>query len=675
MKEMAEQEKSESSAELSAPRGYCVQFKAVKCVLVNQKKKEDRVLLDDLDVYFPEGTMTAIMGSSGAGKTTMLNMLLGRATQDCYSTSGTILFGGSKLSSYITRRIGYVTQEPIMLENLTPRELLQFVAELTFTEITREEIDEKVNNVLKTLSLEKCSDTKVGTPGLTKGLSGGERCRANVALSLIREPRLLVLDEPTSGLDAKLAFNLLQDLRKISQKTGCTIISTIHQPSWYCFAQFDNLILLDQGQIVYDGRVDHISEHLALCGYPVPEHQNPAEYVFDALLLGVDTFRAKYNESKEEREKTWPDDRVSPLSQSSPFPNNRASFFQQLRILTRRNVKNVLRDKFLTKIRLVQTIMFNLLTGLVILRLGHTQKDVKNRTGGIILIAISNLMFATVGVVNTFPKERAVFLREIQDGLYSLAPFYLSKVAFDLLLQTFYPLLGSAIAYFLINFNISYSYNFFIFTLICILVSHCGSALGIIISALVGDVSLAIAAAPGIAMPQILLSGFFVSVASMSPPFEYISYIMFGRYAVQGLVGNEFNCKESPECLDDISKAHEYHEDHCTNKSANPCTYCCEEEEFISLGGLGPGGAPGPIKKVCTVVTCWEAMEQLGFKSAFPDLESVGLEAENDLKQPSGNSLLTVSLYNILLMSAIMVCLRFFGMVTLRIAIKKATGK
>lgn len=115
-----------------------------------------------------------------------------------------------------------------MYETLTPRENLTFTAAFMLPKLSLEARSKAVEDVIEKLNLKKCADTVVGSPGLVRGISGGERKRTNVALSLLGNPSLLLLDEPTSGLDSKMSDSLMRDVRTIADQ-GCTVIATIHQ--------------------------------------------------------------------------------------------------------------------------------------------------------------------------------------------------------------------------------------------------------------------------------------------------------------------------------------------------------------------------------------------------------------------------------------------------------------
>ncbi len=88
---------------------------------------------------------------------------------------------------------------------------------------------------------------------LIKGISGGERKRTSIAFELISNPSVLILDEPTSGLDSLTSHIIVEYLKQMANVEGKTIILTIHQPNAEIFGMFDKLVLMSEGEIVYQG--------------------------------------------------------------------------------------------------------------------------------------------------------------------------------------------------------------------------------------------------------------------------------------------------------------------------------------------------------------------------------------------------------------------------------------
>jgi len=197
------------------------------------------------------GKLVGIMGASGAGKSTLINVLSG----SFIPTQGTVKINEIDLHDYpekLEGLIGYVSQDDLLIEDLTVAQNLYYNAKLCFGNLTEFQIKKKVFNLLKSLGLHDIKEMKVGSP-LNKKISGGQRKRLNIALELIREPAVLFLDEPTSGLSSKDSDNIIDLLKELTIK-GKLVFVVIHQPSSDIFKMFNQLLVLDEGgYLIYNG--------------------------------------------------------------------------------------------------------------------------------------------------------------------------------------------------------------------------------------------------------------------------------------------------------------------------------------------------------------------------------------------------------------------------------------
>lgn len=197
------------------------------------------------------GQLVAIMGGSGAGKSTMLNLLIGKYPLN----SGKITINGYDIHQEKDQTegiIGLVPQDDLLIEELTVYQNLYYNAKLCFGTYTEEQIIEATDKVLKELDLFEIRHLKVGNP-LNKFISGGQRKRLNIALELIRQPGILFVDEPTSGLSS-VDSEIVMDLLKHQALTGKLVVVNIHQPSSDIYKLFDKIWLLDKGgHPIYQG--------------------------------------------------------------------------------------------------------------------------------------------------------------------------------------------------------------------------------------------------------------------------------------------------------------------------------------------------------------------------------------------------------------------------------------
>jgi len=201
------------------------------------------------------GQLVGIMGGSGVGKTTLLNILNGTLKPD----SGRVLINGIDIyenPDKIKGTIGFIPQDDFLVEELTVFENLYFNARFCFSGLDGIGIISVVDKLLKDLGLTDIRNLKVGTP-LNKFISGGQRKRLNIALELLREPYILFVDEPTSGLSSNDSEKVI-DLLKQQTYKGKLVIINIHQPSSDIFKMFDSLLVLDKGgrPVYYGNTID-----------------------------------------------------------------------------------------------------------------------------------------------------------------------------------------------------------------------------------------------------------------------------------------------------------------------------------------------------------------------------------------------------------------------------------
>ncbi|CAD7961395.1 unnamed protein product [Amoebophrya sp. A120] len=255
--------------------------------LTNKQGKPAKQLVIDVSLEANRGEVYAILGPSGAGKTTFLDAITCNAAKNL-NTFGTVAINGEKvenLQDLIAHRCVYIPQHNEYFATLTPKEVLEYSAD--FANVDRS----KVDKVIRKLGLQSCQNTKIGGKFGTVGLSEGQKKRLSVAQALIKEPLILFLDEPTTGLDAASAYYTMRYIRKIAHEDNMLIICTIHQPSFDVWQMFDKVQLLANGFTAYAGRKSFVETYFSKCcgskdnvgAHALPFGRNPAEVLLDKI--------------------------------------------------------------------------------------------------------------------------------------------------------------------------------------------------------------------------------------------------------------------------------------------------------------------------------------------------------------------------------------------------------
>lgn len=251
-----------------------------------------RLIVNQISTTFHAGTLNVIMGPSGSGKTSLLNAMALRLRNSVgtkYRPSGKLTFNGAVPSDSVIRSVcSYVCQDDdALLPSLTVRETLYFSAGLRLPSfMSTEEKNRRAEEVLLKMGLKDCANNLVGND-MIKGISGGEKRRASIAVQVLTDPRVLLLDEPTSGLDAFTASSIMEVLQGLANE-GRTLILTIHQARSDLFKHFGNVLLLSRGgHPVYAGPGRNMLGYFDRNGYDCPRNTNPADFALDMITIDL----------------------------------------------------------------------------------------------------------------------------------------------------------------------------------------------------------------------------------------------------------------------------------------------------------------------------------------------------------------------------------------------------
>jgi ABC-type multidrug transport system ATPase subunit len=525
--------------------------------------------------------LIGIMGGSGVGKSTLLNVLNGNLKPQ----QGEILINGYNLYDENERlelkgAIGFIPQDDLLLEELTVRQNLYYNARLCLDNNSEERINEVVDQVLHDLDLYEIRDLKVGKP-LNKVISGGQRKRVNIGLELIREPSILFVDEPTSGLssvDSEMVMNLLRE----QVFKGKLVIVNIHQPSSNLYKMFDRIIFMDKGgyQIYYGNPSEAVvyfktksnhananEDQCIRCGNIDPDQ------VLQIIEAKIVNEYGKLSRTRKTSPKEWADLFRSTIGKihheeiaKEPLPDNQYSIpglLEQTKIFFTRDVLSKLTNLQYILITLLEAPLLAVIMGYFTKYFSGTSDNpaayiFRNNENLPAYLLMSVIVFLFLGLTissEEIIKDKKILQRE--SFLNLSRPSYLhSKILIMFGISAFqaltYVLIGNMI------FEIKgmvLSYWLILFTTSCF-----ANVLGLNISAGLNSVITIYILVPFLLIPQILFCGVLVKYDKLHPSltnYEYVPFIgdmMASRWSYEALAVTQFKNNKYEKAFFDIDQ-------------------------------------------------------------------------------------------------------------------------
>ncbi|EFA80546.1 ABC transporter G family protein [Heterostelium album PN500] len=526
-------------------------FNNISCVVTENKwfsSKPPKVttILDNVSGTCYPGQLTALMGLSGSGKTSLLDILSGR--KNVGEINGELLVNGVPMARNFKRISGYVTQEDIMIGTLTCFEHLHYTAMLKLSEsMPPEKKIERVNSVLAELGLSHIAQNRIGTPE-KRGISGGERRRLSIAAELLVDPAILFLDEPTSGLDSHSASELMSLLKQLAKNRNRTIIFSIHQPSAEIFDQFDNLILLHHGRPYYSGKASEsvqyfVQQRPRSLSSDDAEHQkflmrvNPADFIISAVNdKGIHPNYDRLNYVFNDHSGSLQDN-----SAMESVEEYATSFWTQFFVVSHRSLLNYIRNPFLLRTTYFVHISVGLILGYLFWKLpANLEPGAQNRFGSMFFI-ISLLSFGSITSLDLFYNDRIIFIRERANGYYRTSSYFLAKVLTDLIpMRIIPPIILGSICYYMIGFRPGFD-HFLYFLIALVLTSSTASAMCMAISTISPSFGTANMISILLLFVFLLFDGFLLARQSVPKYLQFLIWCSFMSYGLEIPVVNEFN--------------------------------------------------------------------------------------------------------------------------------------
>lgn len=530
---------------------------------IGYKFKTGTTGLHSLSFAEESGKLIGIMGASGAGKSTLLNVLNGTSAP----TTGEVFINGINIHTEkqeIDGLIGHVSQDDLLIEELTVYQNLYYNAKLCFDNYTEQELQQSVLDVLENLGLYEIRDIEVGSP-LNKKISGGQRKRLNIALELIREPAVLFLDEPTSGLSSRDSENILDLLKELTLK-GKLVFVVIHQPSSDIFKMFDKLLILDNGgYLIYNGdpidsiiyfksSIQHANwseSECHCCGNVNPEQifniietkvlDEYGNFTSDRKISPIE-WRENFSKTKgkdspeTEHKDSIPDRQVPEISFKTP------NKLKQFMVFVKRDVLSKLANTQYLVINLLEAPFLAFLLAYIIKyyninnETGYSLSENSNLPVYIFMSVIVGLFIGLTVSAEEIIKDRKILKREKFLNL-SWSSYLTSKIAVQFVLSSIQSFLFVIIGNTIMEIKGMYfEYWIVLFSAWCF-----SNILGLVISDSFKTVITIYILIPFLIIPQLILSGIIVKFEKLNPNISnprnipFYGEIITARWAYEAL--------------------------------------------------------------------------------------------------------------------------------------------
>lgn len=419
-------------------------YKLFQFVSHQGAKKVEKVIAQNANLYLEGGKLYLVLGSPGSGKSTLLKMISrGLHLSKNHKFEGKISICGIEPTEDIiwTNLVGYIDQIDRLHPFLTVEETCKFAwlcrsggthhrelfGEGADVDAMVAKMDEDffvVSRVLEILGLARVKDTFVGDSQKVRGVSGGEKKRVTVAEMMVLSTPVCCMDEISTGLDAATTYDITRDIAAASRVTSSVRIVSLLQPPPETVANFDELILLSEGQIIYSGPVDQAIPYFEELGYMIPERMDAADWLQalpkDGSIylkdpnqkhLTTQEFHDRFYASemgknilaKIEQEQDPPLEIVKSMATK----RYRSTSWQSLKLLVNREFTLWWRDKYQIKAKLIQTLVMGTIVGTLYFQLDDLQSVVGILFQSVFFVIITGM----TTVIKQFPA-RSVFYKQ-----------------------------------------------------------------------------------------------------------------------------------------------------------------------------------------------------------------------------------------------------------------------
>uniref|UniRef100_A0A8C7XXX9 ATP-binding cassette sub-family G member 8 n=1 Tax=Oryzias sinensis TaxID=183150 RepID=A0A8C7XXX9_9TELE len=533
-----------------------------------------QMAINNLTLRVGSGQMLAVIGSSGCGKTSLLDIITCRG-EGGTMTSGEVLINGKPNTPQLVKKsIAHVRQDDRLLPHLTVRETLSFVAKLRLpTHFTQGQRDQRVDDVIAELRLRQCAHTRVGND-YVRGVSGGERRRVSIAVQLLWNPGILILDEPTSGLDSFTAHNLVITLSRLARGNRLVLLS-VHQPRSDIFQLFDLVVLLSSGSAVYFGAAQDMVSYFTSLGHPCPRYCNPSDFYVDLISIDrrspekeaeclerarllSEQFAEKVRDTEDHMWKSaeastaqtdgnphQPRRRQEEIITISKDRNKLPGGLHQFKVLIRRQLYNDYRDLVTLLVHGFEALLMSLLIGFLYYGAGEERLNIQDTVALLYMIVALTPFAVVLDVIAKCHTERAMLFHELEDGMYSVTSYFFAKVLGELPEHCVFTLVYGLPIYWLAGLNEAPDRFLLNFLMVWLMV-YCSRSMALFVAAALPTLQISAFMGNSLFTVFYLTGGFVISLENMWLVASWLSYASFMRWGFEGMLQLQFKGNKYP---------------------------------------------------------------------------------------------------------------------------------
>ncbi|XP_024945590.1 protein SNQ2-like [Cephus cinctus] len=544
----------ESYSATSETKGTTLSWRDLCIYSTSRGNQISKQLVNNVRGAVKSGNLTAILGGSGAGKTSLMTALAFRTAPGIIAHGDILVNGRLVDSSYMRQHSSFMHQEDIFIGTMTVMEHLTFMARMKLDRrIKSSEVRQRIDSLLREVGLSCKRNTRIGSGGADdKVLSGGEKKRLAFATEMLTDPKILFLDEPTTGLDAHSASVLVSRLTSFASRNR-TVLCTIHQPSSATFDSFQRIILMADGRIAFSGTSSQAVNFFASQGYECPRSYNPADFLVATLAIAPRDEDSCRRTAQRICDAYLTSDACKELdvilqlelhiAQSYDWRKNlqddrnfaEPHWYSRFYWLTHRGLLQVVRDPSVQLLRILQKLCLATMAGLCFVgAVKFDQRGIQAVQGVIFILVSENAFFPMYGTLSALPQELPLFLREYRSGMYPAHLYYLARVMSLMPGLIIEPILFTVIVYWMAGLR--NTIEAFSMTLVVVAFTmNVSTACGFFFSAAFDSVPLAMAYLVPFDYILMITMGPFIRLGSLPIYVQWVKYISWLLHSTESL--------------------------------------------------------------------------------------------------------------------------------------------